>query len=819
MILISLEMKNFRQHLDTRINFAGGVTGVIGPNGAGKTTILEAIAWALYGAAALRGNNDTVRSRASQGGEKPFVKLTFELGGSCYSVTRSLDAGGRSGTATLDIDGRAVSSGINEVNAAVARLLGMDYQAFFSSFFTGQKQLEFMSSMDGRARAAMISRMLGYDRLTRARDRATEDRRLLNREIEGLERGLPDPEELKSRRKKAEEDTNEAARGVEAAEKAHAAAASALGEIEPAKKLLDEKSRRHDELARRLEIDRASRESQSRTLARLRLELVELARKQADLDAMRPDLERYEKAAEEYRAMRKLQEYEAQRQSIMGTASALASDVKKLESRERELAAAGEQRDKMAAALAEAQRLLSEKDQSARLLREKRISDEHSLAARIDQLNSARSDIESKRFRIVEAGCDGVCPTCERALGEELSKVLANFESQTKSASTEVCELESRLAAIRKDNSEIETNQADLDRLTLEVAGLREEKSALDARMVQLSAVRADLAEKKEALDELGKQLAGLPEGFDQTRFGELHKIGEELRPVWGRAREIASALERKPGIQQELNEVTGEVEEKSRLIAEAETALAELAFSKADHDRLTATYEQLTASGSAARIELEKRRGELNAARGMLERSKQDEAALKEKREKLDSMRSERLHLQVLAETLEKLRAELNDRIRPDLEAAAGDLLATMTDGRYNTLEVNDNYEAMIRDDGELKPVISGGEDDIVNLALRLAVSRMIADRAGQSFSLLVLDEVFGSLDETRRDNVVALLANLKNRFEQIILITHVESIHDAVDNCLRIEFDERSKTSRLRDRADDDDLPFAPELALDPA
>ena len=132
------------------------------------------------------------------------------------------------------------------------------------------------------------------------------------------------------------------------------------------------------------------------------------------------------------------------------------------------------------------------------------------------------------------------------------------------------------------------------------------------------------------------------------------------------------------------------------------------------------------------------------------------------------------------------------------------------MTDGRYNTLKIDDGYKAIIVDDGEEKPVISGGEDDIVNLALRLAVSQMIADRAGQSFSLLVLDEVFGSLDDTRRDNVVALLQNLKNRFEQIILITHVESIHDAVDNCVWVEFDEKTKTSRLTDRSIDlDSIP----------
>ena len=60
--------------------------------------------------------------------------------------------------------------------------------------------------------------------------------------------------------------------------------------------------------------------------------------------------------------------------------------------------------------------------------------------------------------------------------------------------------------------------------------------------------------------------------------------------------------------------------------------------------------------------------------------------------------------------------------------------------------------YNIIVLEDGVPKPVISGGEEDLANLVLRLAISQMIAERAGQAFSLLVLDEVFGSLDETRR-------------------------------------------------------------------
>ena len=91
--------------------------------------------------------------------------------------------------------------------------------------------------------------------------------------------------------------------------------------------------------------------------------------------------------------------------------------------------------------------------------------------------------------------------------------------------------------------------------------------------------------------------------------------------------------------------------------------------------------------------------------------------------------------------------------------------------------------------EDGEPKPVISGGEEDIANLALRLAISQMIAERAGQPLSLLVLDEIFGSLDEERRARVLDLLRSLADRFPQVILITHIESVREGFDRVIRVE------------------------------
>ena len=65
-----------------------------------------------------------------------------------------------------------------------------------------------------------------------------------------------------------------------------------------------------------------------------------------------------------------------------------------------------------------------------------------------------------------------------------------------------------------------------------------------------------------------------------------------------------------------------------------------------------------------------------------------------------------------------------------------------------------------------------------------------MIAERAGQPLSLLVLDEIFGSLDEDRRTAVVDLLRSLADRFPQVILITHVDSVREGFDRVVRVRF-----------------------------
>ena len=166
-------------------------------------------------------------------------------------------------------------------------------------------------------------------------------------------------------------------------------------------------------------------------------------------------------------------------------------------------------------------------------------------------------------------------------------------------------------------------------------------------------------------------------------------------------------------------------------------------------------------------------------------------------------------------------LRTDLNFQLRPELSELASAFLTELTDARYAELELDDSYNVIVLEDGIPKPVISGGEEDLANLVLRLAISQMIAERAGQSFSLLILDEVFGSLDEARRQNVVELLRAAAGP----VRAGHPHHAHRAVreglDRVINVRYDEERGTSRRdadrRVRPASDDTPLLDDDALE--
>ena len=177
----------------------------------------------------------------------------------------------------------------------------------------------------------------------------------------------------------------------------------------------------------------------------------------------------------------------------------------------------------------------------------------------------------------------------------------------------------------------------------------------------------------------------------------------------------------------------------------------------------------------------------------------------LKALRQALDEVQRRHADLrqyQVVADLLEQYRQHESERAWPQLQQGASALLAAATDGRYADIRLSTDYKLTIVDRGEEHALgrYSGGEQDLANLCLRLAIAEWVAKERGTDISLVILDEVFGSQDEERRRLLLNQLRSLSTRFRQMLIITHLPDIADLCDARIEVSVDDAGKKHRAR-------------------
>ena len=417
-----------------------------------------------------------------------------------------------------------------------------------------------------------------------------------------------------------------------------------------------------------------------------------------------------------------------------------------------------------------------------------------SLAGRISEIAEHLGQIE-------KAGPDGICPTCERPLGDEYGKVTGEMSEQ-----------------IADYRATIQANEVELKLLTKLPIEVNAAKSAIaqldgslnDARKREFAARSAgnELAEEQKQVAEVETRAAAnrmrmekIASGFDPAELDRLVRRGQELKPKRDRARELAVKADRREVVSKDVVEQQKSYDKIVAGLAGKTKERDDLGF---EPDQHKAVLQQWTVAGQrvqASREQALTAEADVNIAEGSLHERVQEETAHRERAKSLETKRESMRYTEYLTTTFDRFRESLNGEINPRLSESASDLISDITDGRYTEVDLDEEYTPRLFDDGEWKPVISGGEEDVLHLTMRLAISQMIADRAGMDLGLLVLDEVFGSLDESRRENVINLLQNLKGRFQQILLITHIESIHDMVDRAIWVDYDTASGSSRIRE------------------
>ncbi len=416
---------------------------------------------------------------------------------------------------------------------------------------------------------------------------------------------------------------------------------------------------------------------------------------------------------------------------------------------------------------------------------------------------------------------------------DEISQQVAEWEA---GEAAQLAELEVALA---------QDEAADLRKKVIELGTAVQSKSAIEserrqqeqrlangeARLTELNRFMADWSESgEEQLSTVRQQLAN--EDFAAEARAALAGLNAELAELGydaeahAAAREARQALADVPERFQKLRQAEAAVkpledalDEGSKRIDEQEESLAEMVK---QHETAAADLAQMTANGGDLRgVEQEvfDLREEQIAANQKVAVAQNRLEVLGDQRERQKGLAGQRTavsqqiqRLKLLEKACSKsgVQALLIEQALPEIEERANELLDRLTGGEMTVSfasqrqlksrdAVAETLDIHIRDHAGERPYdnYSGGEQFRVNFAIRLALSQLLAKRAGARLQTLVIDEGFGSQDPNGRQRLIEAINTIQDDFQRILVITHIDELRDAFPN--RIEVSKTAVGSQI--------------------
>jgi exonuclease SbcC len=832
MIPLKLTLCNFLCYRDpVSLDFNGlHLACLSGNNGHGKSAVLDAMTWVLWGKARSNQADDLIHL----GQTSMWVDLEFALGPNRYRVRRSRERKGRSGKSDLQLqvwqagaEWRAISEPtIRDTEQAIIDLLRMDYETFINSAFLMQGRADEFTVKPPNERKQILADILGlsaYDQFeTRAKERVRQEKQeatRLSATLESIDAELAREDTYRRALEEAQTLLNDLDAQLRAAEQVQQTLRAERQDLLAQRRMVDELHSRLAQAERQLtEVEGQLQRDQARLAADQALV--------SQADEIEAGYRRLQEARQADQAMNRQLSQQAAWQAQRSALEAQINQARfALEARQRALAeqSARLQDDANQVEALEFQ-LTQVKTELANLAaRELRLVE---LRASIQELNAESAglqaqnkglhdemkDLENKIAMLnnAEAGC----PVCGQPLGDtERQRVVDDYRQRGAARGDLYRANKARLTGIAQQST---VAAAELAQIEVElqgrarwqrVAGQTEQRLALarQARVElarvqdesQAAARRLDAGEYAQetqiALRQINDQLQTL--GYDAAAHETARAAVEALDGYQERRNQLQLAATRLYDLQARLQQAETARQRLAENLAadvqrraELNAALARLPQVEYELSRQGVLVERLARTTNDARQRVGAVHQQLETCRRQAVR-----------RAQLTQELQQVLDRQSLFEDLQAafgkkgLQAMIIEAAIPEIEAEANRLLNRMTDGRMavrmetqretkTTQELRETLEITLSDELGSRDysLFSGGEAFRANFAIRIALSKLLARRAGAALQTLVIDEGFGTQDAQGRERLVQAITSIQDDFERVLVITHLDELKD---------------------------------------
>ncbi|MBI4288823.1 MAG: SMC family ATPase [Chloroflexi bacterium] len=728
----------------------------------------------------------------------------------------------------------------------IGQLLRLDYETFINSSFLLQGRADEFTVKKSNERKQLLGEILGLSLYDELADRAKEKRRqeesqvrLLDSEMDNIVRELSLKSAHETELQLAREKLSRLEPQLRSQEAALALLRQKQGELEAKaaelKGMAAELSRAQAD-AQVMESRQREHERNIKGYEALIGRREEIEASYSQLQLAREEWEVWNQKVVEVRVLE--QQQHRLENAIKDARVHLEKESSLLKLRVTELQTKAQLLPKVQQSIAQGQAWFAESNGREEAIKQKKQAIQETRDA-INTLQAAStqtaSDIASlKEKTALLANADAHCPLCEAELGEGGKQILqAKYaaESQSKAEARDNC-----LRSLAKYQKEVPALQREADdaetKLSREREAAHKRMAVLESQLEQAGAAQAVLAAEEKKLADLERlltrsefahqeqaDLAGIRGsiaalGYDYVKHQEMGKRLKMLESAETQKRQLDDAEIRiqsdRLALSQVLESIARSRAKRQELEDKKQVLTGDLAYVPELARKLREAEDSYRISVSEERSY----RDQMARAEGSLERLSALEQSMVEKEALRASAAREEAVYRDLAEAFGKrgVPALLIEAALPELEAEANHLLSRMTENRLSikletqrelksgkgdpveTLDIKISDELGTRD----YELFSGGEAFRVNFALRIALSKLLARRAGAPLPTLVIDEGFGTQDSTGREKLVEAINSIQEDFEKILVITHIEELKDLFP--VRIEVTKTSEGSTFR-------------------
>jgi len=343
----------------------------------------------------------------------------------------------------------------------------------------------------------------------------------------------------------------------------------------------------------------------------------------------------------------------------------------------------------------------------------------------------------------------------------------------------------------------------------------------LDGTRTQLASAKAALIAFRDDEANLVAQRRSLGDvAFDQEAYQALIAACQKADIAQATIAQIDQQLARKPEYEAARDTAALRITELDEGIAAATAQRTVLGYDPAELATAQATVTQAREAERNAVAAYHRSQADLRHAETQRDLVAKERDRLAQLAKDADARQTEAGYLELMAKEFTEFERFAAARKVPVLGEYTSALVRSITDGRYERVEFDQDFGIVVYDgeDTESSYAVdsfSGGERDAITLAARIALSQMIGRQAAHPPGFLVLDEVFGSLDSDRRAHLLDLLGSISTTFDelrQVFIISHVDDVRTSpvLDELWRVEETEEgaSQVMNLRPGTDIDSI-----------